>query len=251
MTEELTFKALVLRETPLGESDKLLTVIADGLGKALISCRGVRSIKSHRLASTQIFCYDEFTVSVKKGRYFLKEATLIENFYSLREDIERLALAQYVAEVTETVCVEEMADNDLLALALNTLYMLSSTERTVYHIKACFEMRLASLIGFMPQLGECAICQKKEDDPLFLDIPGGTLLCSECALNSDKGSVTALSPDVLGALRYITSASPKRIFSFTLDDTLYPELSSVCENYLIYHLEKSFDTLKFFHSLGL
>ena len=249
MAEDLTFRALVLRETATGESDKLLTLLAENMGKITVSCRGVRSIKSHRLATTQLFCFNEFTVTVKKDRYYLKEASLIENFYAIRENIEKLALAQYVSELTEEVCVEGEEANEILALALNTLFMLSESSRSIYHIKSCFELRLCCLIGFMPDLSVCRSCQSEEQ--LYFDIAEGTLICSQCALDENAKNVCFLEKGTLDAMRYLTSAPSKRIFSFIIDEDLYPSLSQVCENYLIYRLEKKFETLSFFHSLGL
>ena len=250
MADELTFRALVLRETAVGDYDKLLTLIAEDTGKILVSCKGVRNIKSHRLASTQLFCFNEITVTIKKGRYFLKEASLIENFYAIREDIERLALAQYVAQVTEEVCVEGEADNDILALALNTLYMLSDSDKPMYHIKACFELRLCALIGFMPDLTACRSCGA-DSDKLLLDIGEGNLICADCALDENSVGLTVICKSTLDAMRYVINSPSKRIFAFSLDDGAYPEFASVCEGYIIYRLEKNFDTLKFYHSLGL
>lgn len=253
MTEELTFKALVLRETMMGESDKLLTVLAENMGKLLISCKGVRNIKSHRLASTQLFCYDEFTVSVKGGRYFLKEAQLIENFYKVREDIEKLALSQYVAEVTEEVSIEGEYDNSVLSLALNTLFMIAGSDKEKSHIKGCFELRLASLLGFMPDLSVCEICSK-DASTAFLDVQGGTLICDSCLAdmpNTNNAQYLELGSGTLAAMRYVISAPAKRIFSFNLEKAESAEFSLVCESYLLSHLEKNtFDTLKFYKSLG-
>ncbi len=254
MNEEATFKALVLRETLLGENDKLLTVLAENIGKVLVSCKGVRNIKSRRLASTQLFCYVEFTVSVRNGKYYLKEAELIESFYGIRENIEKLVLAQYVTEVTEEVSIEGEYDNSVLSLALNTLFMLARSQRENSHIKGCFELRLASIIGFMPDLSECEVCGR-ETAAAFIDLTGGRLICKSCLAEfptTENAIYIELCENVLAAMRYVISAPPKRIFSFSLDEKNTAEFSSVCERYLLSHLEKTdFDSLKFYRSLGL
>ena len=242
-----------MKETPVGEQDKLVSVIAEGEGKILISCKGVRSIKSRRLATTQLFCYNEFTVTEKNGRLFLKEAQLIENFFALRQDIVRLAFAQYVCDAVCEVSMEGDEDGgSVLQLALNTLFVTASGSKPISLVKSAFEMRLCALIGFMPMLTGCSICGK-ENEHNYLDINGGVLICSDCFLDMPAGETPyalALSAPVLSALRYIVSAPSKRLFSFSLDEDMYAELSDLCERYFLSRVEHGFETLSFYHSLG-
>ena len=69
----------------------------------------------------------------------------------------------------------------------------------------------------------------------------------------DVGSATILLPvtaAALDALRYIGEAPPKRVYSFALPDRESEEcLSRVAESYLENHLERTFESLRFFHTL--
>ena len=253
MPKEKTFRALVVREVAVGESDKLLTALAEGIGKLTIICKGVRNIKSQRLASTQLFCYDEFTVSQRNEMYYLKEASLIENFYTIREDIESLALAEYICDAVGEVSLEgaEGESDGILSLALNTLYMISKKSRPLLFIKSVFEMRLCSIIGFEPYLDNCSVCGKETDSGV-LDINGGVLICSDCILSEEitQSFVRAeLSPALLSALLYIVRAPSKRLFSFSLGEDEIQKLSEICEKYFLARVEHGFDTLRFFNSL--
>ena len=253
MANEKTFKGLVVRELATGEQDKLISVIAEGQGKITISCKGVRNIRSQRLASTQLFCYNEFTVSEKGGKMYLKEAQLINNFYALRENIESLALAQYVCDAVCEVSLEgDSEDDGILNLALNTLYIISTGSKPKELIKAAFELRLCSITGFAPLLDSCSVCGEAKDGYTF-DIIGGVLICGECRLNVENTVISgaSLTPPLLSAMRYIISAPPKRLFSFGIDENLYHELSDITERYFLSKIERSFDTLKFYHSLGI
>ena len=62
-------KGLVIRETAVGEKDKLLTVLTHDLGIITVSAKGIRSVKNPNIASAQLFCYSNF-VLYKKGDYF-------------------------------------------------------------------------------------------------------------------------------------------------------------------------------------
>ena len=59
-----------------------------------------------------------------------------------------------------------------------------------------------------------------------------------------------IDTSALEAMRYVTAASPKRLFAFGLTDER--SLALFCraaETYLLNHLERDFDTLHFYNSI--
>ena len=108
---------LVLRETETKESDKILTVLTPELGRISVIAKGARSHRSKYTAACQLLAYDEMTLRRKGEWYYLAEANTIELFDGVRQDIERLALAAYFAELTEAVCQDAMAAAEILPCA--------------------------------------------------------------------------------------------------------------------------------------
>ena len=78
------------------------------------------------------------------------EAVAQELFLPLRQDIERLALASYFAQVAEVLSREEDPDEALLSLTLNALAALSRPDPDSRKIKAAFEFRAACIAGYTP-----------------------------------------------------------------------------------------------------
>ena len=259
MAEILNFPALVIREADYGENDKLLTLLTAERGRLTVCVKGGKSLKNKNLASSQLLCYSEFTVKERKGFYTLSEAALIEQFFGLRGDLDRFAAAQYIADVAGEVCVENNDEGEMLRLTLNTLYMLSETDRDVDFVKAVFELRTAALSGFCPDLTACGLCEGTEGEPMYLDVMNGSLRCGECFgteadTDSRIGAATAtvilpLSPSVLHGMRYVIGAPAKRVFSFTLPEEAQADFCRVCEKYLVNQLERSFRTLEFYHNI--
>ena len=252
-----TFRGVVLRETPIKEQDKLLTVLTADHGLVSISAHGARAIKSRNLTATELLCYSEFTVE-KKGEWrTLRESTLIENFYGLRSRLESFAFAQYAAQVCADVAVEEDDETELLQLLLNTLFLAEKSEETE-KIKATFELRCCAVNGFLPDLGGCAGCGKTEGN-FSLDTLGGTLFCENCAEKkrlaeavTESGvssSMQKLTPSVLAAMRYVCGAPAKRIYSFTLPENEQRVMSRVCERFLLDQVGHGYDTLTFYRDL--
>ena len=95
----LTTRALVLRETKYKEADKMLTLLTEAEGKLGVKARGALRKGSKIAAATQFLAFSEMTLYGSRGRWSLNEAETLEQFLPLREDIGKLALGAYFAEL--------------------------------------------------------------------------------------------------------------------------------------------------------
>lgn len=257
--EQIRVNGLVVRENPIGEYDKLLTVITEEMGKITISGKGVRSLKSRHMTATQLFCYSSFVLRKSRGYFYISDSALTESFFALRLDLDRLALASYLCDVAAEFAVEGVGDGELLRLTLNTLYALSNrTEIPLAQLKAAYELRCAAMEGFCPDLTACSLCSATEEK-LYLDVMNGRLLCANCLRTvrhtddrTDDGTAhiyLRLTPAVLQAMRYTVYAPANRYLFFSLDAAEQPLYASVCEKYLLNHMEHGFYSLEFYKSL--
>ena len=249
-------KGLVIRTVDLKESDRLLTIFTEEMGVVTALARGARSLKSRKMSSTMQFCYSSFVLSKRDDKYTVKEAELIESFFGIRDSIEALALAAYIADVLSDVTTAQ-SDRDLLRLSLNSLYAVSTGKYSVPLVKAAFEIRAASILGFMPDVLACNTCGGG-DGEFFFDIMGGYVECSECRRRrasaepdiSDGGErriVRILSEAARTALSYCIHCPLERIFSFRLEAADAAVFSLAAEDYLVNQLERSFKTLDFYN----
>lgn len=94
-----------------------------------------------------------------QGRWTVKEASTERLFQGVRDDLERLALGCYFAEVAELLAVEGVASSELLSLILNSLHALDKMkEKPLALVKAAFELKAMCLSGYEPLLDGCAVC---------------------------------------------------------------------------------------------
>ena len=70
----LVTRGLVLREVNYKESDKILTVLAEGQGKRTVKAQGCRRKNSPLAAPSQLLVYSEMTWFDYQDRWSLKEA---------------------------------------------------------------------------------------------------------------------------------------------------------------------------------
>ena len=243
----LTTRGLVLRTTEYKETDRILTVLTAEDGLLTLKARGVRSNRSKLKGACQLLTYAEFTVNEARGFRFISEATAIEMFAGLRNDIVLLALSSYFAQLAEVLSQEDAASPALLILILNALYALSKLQKPPRLVKAATELLLAAIAGYQPELSGCCVCGSPEPDRFC--IAEGTLECAAC--RSGDGVRMPLSPSSLAAMRYILSCPEKKLFSFSISGAAEKELCDAAESYLLTQLERSFYTLDFYKSLHI
>ncbi len=263
-----TVKGVILRETPVGDYDKIMTVLTAERGKLSVYARGAKRLKSPLFTATQLFTYAEFTVSKSKTLWYLKTGELIENFYHIRDTLGGAALATYIADVTADIAMEEEPEGSLMRLVLNSFHMIAAKKRPLDLIKGVFELRASAIAGFLPNLVACEGCGNSDLDILYFDMASGSFRCEECfrasSLLSEKLAarrnenegiyptgqlISILSASVFAAMRYAVYSKPERIFSFELKDDALSDFASIAEKYITCHLEKHYATLEFYHSV--
>ena len=151
-------KALVLRETAYKESDKILTLLTQEAGKLTASGRGCRKKGSPVAAGCQLLVWSDMVLYEHRGRWTVQEAAVEREFRGMRDDLVKLALGCYGAEVTELLAVEGVPNPELLSLLLNSLHALDKLDRPPALVKAAFELRCLCLAGYGPLLDACAVC---------------------------------------------------------------------------------------------
>lgn len=246
----VTTKAIVLREAAYKESDKILTLLTEELGKITVQARGCRKKGNGLSAACQMLVWSEMTLSEYRGRWSVNEAAVELEFRTLRSDLDKLALGAYFADVLDSIIQEESPADDLLPLLLNSLYALDKLDRPHGQVKAAFELRTMSLAGFEPLLDGCAICGREPEQPR-LNLTQGILHCPACKEEAGEGISMPLSPETLHAMRHIISCPGKKLLSFRLEGPALEQLESVCEAYLLTQLERGYHTLDYYKELQL
>ncbi len=226
-------RGVVIKETKVGDSDLILTVLTEDYGKISVSARGVRKSKS-RFGGARFLCWSEFSLFKGNRGYSVNDCNLIKSFHNISSNIESLTLASYCSEIIYTVCQEKVKEPKLLRLLLNTFYVIENNKLPLKQIKAVFELRTACAIGYTPDFTCCKICGSC--DELFVT-DNGEVLCSEC------GKYSHNAKSAHSALCFIVCAPEKNIFSFKCSDEVLEAVSNVCEQYLLSYVEFSPKTL--------
>lgn len=243
---QTTTKGLIIREQTIGESDRLVTLLTADLGIVRAFVRRAKTYKNKNLSATSLFVYGDFTLYKGKDAYVIDNASPIEVFFDLRNDIERLALAQYFAQLTYYLGTEEQPAPEMLRLILNALYLLCKGEKDLKLIKAAVEMRMVCLGGYMPNVLACYRCGEYESDIMYFDVEEGCIYCENCNRNN---ALTA-PLGVITAIRYICLTDDvAKVFSFKLSPENLNILENITEKYLLRCVDGRLTTLEFYKGL--
>lgn len=244
--QKIVTKGVVLRATETREADYILTVLSDTHGKLSVIARGARRRSSRLTASCQLFALSELVLYERGDRFYMDEASTVEQFTALRGELERLSLGSYFAELCEALTVENVPAPKILSLFLNALYALSQLQKPCEQVRAAFELKLLSLTGYEPLLSECAVCGEREPNEPVFDAGQGVLLCRRCCA---AGGGHALDAPSLAAMRHIVHAPGKRMLAFSLAPPSQRLMNEACEAFVRAQLEREFKTLSFYRSL--
>lgn len=247
----VTTKALVLRGVDYKESDKILTLLTQDMGKITASARGCRKKGSPIAAACQLLCWSEMVLYEYQGRWVVKEAATERQFRGVREDLEKLSLACYLAEVSETLALDEMPTPELLSLILNSLHALEMLNKPQALIKAAFEVKAMCLAGYEPLLDGCAVCGADSVEEPRFHLREGVLHCAPCRGGLGDGVSMPLDEGALRTMRHVAWGDPKRLFSVVLGEESLKRFSDLAEAYLHTQLERGFHTLDFYKSVKL
>ena len=204
MVRPRTYKteAVVLKQTPLGEADRILTFYTQDMGKLRAVAKGVRRTKSRLVGHLELL--NNVSVSLSQGRNLdvVTEAQVVHSFAGIRQDLPRLSKAIYIAELVDGFSVEHSSGYTLYRLLLNTLAHLDRAERPDLLLRH-FEMHLLALSGFRPELYSCVECRSTLEpaDHLFSCANGG-VLCPNCRVASGQ-ALLPISINAMKVLRYL------------------------------------------------
>lgn len=160
-----TYKAtgINLKAKPLGESDRLLTVLTAEYGLIRAAVPGARKLRSSLGGKMELFVVNQLLISKGRSLDKIVQAETIESYPGLAQNLGKLAAGQYLAELVLRQALSEQPQEELFYLLrehLSRLERLSKDElrrspnlllaylaHGIYHLLA--------LDGIAPQVQLC------------------------------------------------------------------------------------------------
>ncbi len=230
---------MVLSATTIGEYDKRVVILTKEAGRISAFARGARRPKSVLSAVTEPFCFGEFYLYLGRDSASIEEVKATNFFPKLRKDLDQLTMGMYFCEVAEYFTREGMAATEELELLYRALTALEAVpagiEKTaaktdeqsskaepyvpISLIRRIFELRMLVIAGYSPLYIE----EKK---------------CWHDELGDWKLSETAAY-----TVGQIITKPMKKLFSFTVSDSVLNELETGIGNFFRRNTDREFRSL--------
>lgn len=174
---EKTLKGITISSIDHGESDKFITILTAERGLIFVLARGVKKNKAKLKYATEPFCFGDFELIEKRGRYILTGCEMNELFYDLREDIEKYYLASGIVEIIKRIAPEGQESIRELVFLVNALKRISLCKKKLFALAIKLTFEVISLTGYGIVDFSCIECGSRIERKVFFDYSEGGFLC--------------------------------------------------------------------------
>ncbi|MGP1373181.1 MAG: DNA repair protein RecO [Almyronema sp.] len=158
-----TYKAtgINLKGSPLGESDRLLTILTQEQGLVRVVAPGARKHNSRLAGRSGLFVINQLLLAKGKSLDRISQAETVRSFPGLSSNLTKLTASQYLAELTLYQALSEQPQESLFCLLTEHLERLEqATAAAVLPCLAQATFHLLALAGIAPQVHLCCITQE-------------------------------------------------------------------------------------------
>ena len=170
----------MLRARPLGEADRVYTLLTRERGKVDAVAKGARRPRSALGGRLQPLA--EVRVALHKGRSLdvITEVRTIRSYWNGLVRPDALATASLFAETVDMFCEPDLALPEIYALLAGAIGAVAASDAPAGLVPR-FQLRLLHALGLAPADDACVRCGQGFDERgAHLDLEAGGLGCERC-----------------------------------------------------------------------
>jgi DNA repair protein RecO (recombination protein O) len=215
-------KAVVLKVSDLGESDKIVTLYSRQTGKVAGIAKGAKKSKKRFSNKLEAFSLLEILYNDRgrSGLVRIVEADLLNPFISLREKYDRYVGAALACELIYYWSKDYDADSDIFNLLIWALQSIDSGKSSRV-VQIFFQIKLYTLLGYKLYLSGCIKCgiAEKEGKPYVFHPGRHGLLCRKCCPTVKSREIISLSMSTIKLLQHAQDLPMEKLERLRFNDT--------------------------------
>ena len=165
-------QGIIIRRGNANDFDRLLTVYTKEFGKVLLKAKSVRKNESKLKGHLELFLLVHLMIAPGRGLDIITGVETIENFSNLRQNVSSLAVAHYLAEITDKLIAGPEKDANIWNLLLESFSWLNKGEDIKKTI-GNFENKILEYLGYGQQKNPVSFIEvlinQKLSSTIFLD----------------------------------------------------------------------------------
>ncbi len=222
----------ILRAIKFRESDLILTVLSRDYGKIALIAKAARRTESKFGAALDLLMLSELVFYDAENLKLLKEASIIEEYRTLKGDYERLSLALQSAHLLNQLFEEHHPDRAVFELLKDFLDELSRMGNLALGGLA-FKLKLLRALGIVPRMGSCARGGHRLTDEFWFSPQSGGFVCGECHQAGD----TRLTPRLAQSLKMVLGLGWGKLDRLALAGAEIKLADGLLDEFIGFHLK--------------
>jgi len=202
-------EALILRSYNLAEADKIVVCLSRSAGLIRGVAKGCRKLKNRFGAALEPFTLVNLTYYEKEHQELVsfRQVEILKSRFNLSSNASILTGFSYMGDLLIDFSPPHQANDNLFRMALACFEAASETPDDLDSVLRYFEVWLLKLEGFLPDLRNCAGCQKTfgAEEVVYLGADL-SLRCSQCSVSQRS----AISKRLRTQLRATEKLSPAK-----------------------------------------
>lgn len=232
--------AIVLRTHPLGEADRIVTLLTRRHGKVRAVAKGVRRTGSRFGARLEPFGLIDVQLHSGRSLHTVTQVVTIDTFAEgISADYGRYTAASAMLETTDRL-TDEVVDPSArqFLLLVGALRTASQGRIPAPLVLDAFLLRTLAHAGWAPDLRTCAVCGAEGPHHAY-DIGAGGLVCSACR----RPGAVAVRRAAVEHMIYLLAGDWDS--ALRADPTVHLEASRLIADSVTWHLERGVRSLQY------
>ena len=176
---EIKVNALVIKAIDYKDNDRVLTLYSLEKGKITAGIKGIKKAGAKLKFASEPFCFAEYILAEKGGRYTVTSASYIDCFYDLRLNLEKYYYSAVVSDFLNVHTESELADPFLFDLAINTIKDICYQENEKMSL-VNFLLKAIESLGYGITNLLCEACQEEIHGRVFFRCRDASFRCLSC-----------------------------------------------------------------------
>ena len=225
---EVKVNAIVTRSVDYKDNDKILTLFSLEKGKITATIKGVKKPKAKLKFASEPFCFAEYILAEKNGRYTGIGASYIDSFYNLRLNLLKYYLSACVTDTINNLAVDNEENEFLFSLAIKTIENICYGKNEKVSL-AYYLYTIANNLGYAFNDSPCSSCGAVISGRVFFNYQDADFSCEDCA-TSNYSEITL---DTYNAFNIVKDAKIEELENLSVDDIKVTKLIKFLLHYLM------------------
>ncbi|MFC1730445.1 DNA repair protein RecO [candidate division KSB1 bacterium] len=233
----LDSEAVILSSIPQGETSKIVRLLTRNHGRVSVIAKGSRKWKNRFGGVLEQLNHVSVVYYYKESRdlQILTQCDTINPYQGIKSDLDKLALALSIAEITQNLFLEESECIRMFSLLTGSLGELDAAVENYFTVYWLFLVKFLRINGFGIDMVHCRKCGIEIDKfPVYFSKSKGGVICGNCVRFEAAKNISGEAFEIFRSLQKREEGTSADV---TFSENTIKELNNLFDGYFRFHIE--------------